>query len=118
RAVRRDGDAMGAQGKLPIAPGPQEVAFLIIDDDRMIAAADQVDAILAVDGYPRDVAVRVALRQLLPAFDDRIVRCHRCPPVLTRARRRGGEPSPCSFPRCGSVASDHLGGGRSNSPPV
>jgi hypothetical protein len=36
----------------------------------MVAAADQVDAVLLVDGDAGDVAMRVTLRQLLPALDD------------------------------------------------
>jgi hypothetical protein len=36
----------------------------------MVATADQEDAILAVHGHARDVAVLEPLRQLLPALDD------------------------------------------------
>jgi hypothetical protein len=35
----------------------------------MVAAADQEDAILAVHGHARDIAVLEPLRQLLPALD-------------------------------------------------
>jgi hypothetical protein len=36
----------------------------------MIAAADEEDAVLAIDGHARHVAMLVPFRQLLPALDD------------------------------------------------
>src|SRR5262249_39738282 len=126
RAVRRDGDAMRAQGEEPLPPRPQEVAFLIVREDRVVAAADQIDSVLAVDGDPRDVAVRVALRQLLPALDHRIIHRPPCPhryppllthpPALTRAGRRGVPPSPCSYPRYDSVGAGRHGGAGADRP--
>jgi hypothetical protein len=38
----------------------------------MVAAAHEVDAVLAVNGDARDVPVRVTLGQLLPSLDDGI----------------------------------------------
>src|SRR5207253_9175666 len=69
-AVGRDRDAVRAIGEVALAPRAQEAALLIVGDDRMVAAADQEDAILAVHGHARDVAVLEPLRQLLPALDD------------------------------------------------
>src|SRR5439155_1486608 len=69
-AVGRDRDAVRAVGEVALAPRAQEAALLIVGDDRMVAAADQEDAILAVHGHARDVAVLEPLRQLLPALDD------------------------------------------------
>src|SRR5437867_3469701 len=78
--VRADGDAVGAQGELPLAPRAQEVALPVVDDDRMIAAADQVDAILAVDRDARDITMGIAARKLLPPFDDPVAQRHGFPP--------------------------------------
>src|SRR5207249_3362053 len=69
-AVRRDRDAVRAVREVTLAPRAQEGAFLIVGDDRMVAAADQEDAVLAVHGHARDVAMLEPLRQLLPALDD------------------------------------------------
>src|SRR2546425_392070 len=70
--VRADGDAVRAVGELALAPGPEEVAGLVVDDDGVVTAADQIDPILGIDGDPRDVAVLVAGGKLLPALDDLI----------------------------------------------
>ena len=88
--VRADGDAVGPVGKLASAPGAQELARAVVDDDRMIAAADQEDAILRVDGHARDVAVLVPRRQLLPAWDHLVaqrLRLHAARPPRRRAPR-------------------------------
>ena len=79
RLVRADRDAVGAVGELALAPRAEELAVAIVRDDRMVAAADQIDAVLRVHRHPRHVAMHVALRQLLPALDH---------PVLQRARPR------------------------------
>src|SRR5262245_13476261 len=81
--VRPHRDAVGAVGELTLPPRAQELALLVVDDDRMIAAADQEHAILAIDGDPGHVAVDVPGRKLLPALDDlvasRLLQCHGCP---------------------------------------
>src|SRR5712692_11541359 len=69
RAVRGGGDAVGAVGEIPLAPGADEVALAVVHDDGVITAADQEDAVLAVDRHPRHVAMLVARRKLLPALD-------------------------------------------------
>jgi hypothetical protein len=70
--VRTDRDAVRAIGELALAPGAQKLALGVVDHDRMIAAADQEDAILAVDRHPCHVAVLVSARKLLPALDHAI----------------------------------------------
>jgi hypothetical protein len=60
RAVRADRDAMGAGRKLPFAPGTEKVPLLIIDEDGVIPAANEVDAVLAIHRHTRHVPVRVA----------------------------------------------------------
>ena len=47
-----------------------EVPLAVVDDDRVLAAADQVDAALRVDGDPGHVPVLPGGGQLLPALDD------------------------------------------------
>src|SRR5262249_25140612 len=70
--VRTDGDAVGPVREVTLAPGVEEVALAVVDDDGMVAAADQVHAHLGVDGDARDVTVLVALGQLRPALDHAI----------------------------------------------
>src|SRR5437899_10566458 len=50
----------------------------------MVAAADQEDAVLAVHGHARDVAMLEPLRQLLPALDDLV--SHNRPPARFYSR--------------------------------
>jgi len=59
--VRPDADAVGPVRELALAPGAQEPAAGIVDDDGVVAAADQEDAILGVHRHARHVAVLVAL---------------------------------------------------------
>src|SRR5262249_48254209 len=66
--IRPDGDPVRAQGELPLAPRAEEVALPVVDDDRMITPADQVDAVLTVDRDARDVPVSVTGGKLLPAL--------------------------------------------------
>src|SRR5262245_1380823 len=75
--VGADGDAVGAIGELALAPRAQELAVAVVCDDRVVTAADEVDAVLGIDRHARHVAVRVALRQLLPALDHLIRQCPR-----------------------------------------
>jgi hypothetical protein len=39
----------------------------------VIAATDEIDAVLAIDRHARDIAVCHSLGKLLPAFDDGIL---------------------------------------------
>src|SRR5207253_7394960 len=105
RLVGADGDAVGPVGELALAPRAQELARAVVDDDRMIAAADQEDAILRVDGHARDVAVLVPRRQLLPAWDVLVAqrrRLHAASPP--RRRRPRAPPRHGSRPEYGSGA--------------
>jgi hypothetical protein len=73
RAVRADGDAVGAIGEFAFAPRTQKIAFLVVHHHRVIAAANEIHAVLAIACDPRHVAVNVAVGQLLPALDDGIL---------------------------------------------
>ena len=68
--VRADGDAVSPVGELALAPGAEEPAAVVVDDDRVVAAADQEDPIFGVDRHSRHVAVLVSGRKLLPPLDD------------------------------------------------
>src|SRR5689334_22042646 len=68
--VGTDADAVRAVRELAFAPRADEAALAIVGDDRMITAADEEHAVLAVDGHTRHVAMLVPFRQLLPALDD------------------------------------------------
>ena len=81
--VRTDRDPVGPVGEVALAPRAEELAVLVVHDDRVIAATDQEHAVLEVDGDARDVPMLVARRQLLPTLDDL---------VLQRARLCHGEP--------------------------
>jgi hypothetical protein len=70
RAVRGDVDAVRAIGEVTLPPRALEVALSVVHHDGMIAAAHEVHAVFLVDGDAGDIAVIVALRQLLPSFDD------------------------------------------------
>ena len=52
-----------------IAPRRQEVTVLIIDDDRVLAAVEDIDAVLRIGGDSGHVAMRPPGRQLLPVRD-------------------------------------------------
>ena len=84
--VRPDADAVGPVRELALAPGAQKPAARIVDDDGVIAAADQVDPIFGIHRHARHVAVCVAAGQLLPAFEDLVTQraclCHDQPPRL------------------------------------
>ena len=82
-AVRADGDAVGPVGELALAPRGEELARVVVDHDRVVAATDQEDAVLRVHRHARHVAVLVALGELLPALDDL---------VRQRVRPRHGPP--------------------------
>src|SRR4029079_9826922 len=82
RVVDIDVDAVRAR-KLALAPRAQEIAFAIEHDDRMLAAVERVDAVLAVDRDRRDVLELPAFGKLCPVLDDSIAvlaapqdRCH------------------------------------------
>jgi hypothetical protein len=79
--VGTDRDAVRPVRELALPPGADEVPVPIVDDDRMVAAADQEHPLFAVHGYPRDVAVRIACRKLLPTFHRLVFQCARLPHV-------------------------------------
>ena len=54
RVVGPHVDAVGA-GILPLAPGAQEVAVAVEDDDRVLAAVEDVDVIVLVDADRADL---------------------------------------------------------------
>src|SRR5690606_10783946 len=62
-----DGDAVGTDVDA-FAPRLEEATIAVVDDDRVLAAVEDVDAVLGVGGNAGDVAVLPALRQLLPVL--------------------------------------------------
>ena len=71
RVVAVDVDAVRA-AEQAFAPGAQEVAVAVEHHHRMLAAVEDVDAVLAVDGDRRDVAELPAVGQLGPVLDHAI----------------------------------------------
>ena len=51
------------------APAREEIAVAVEHDHRMLAAVEDIDAVLAVDGDRGDVVERPAVRQLRPVLD-------------------------------------------------
>src|SRR4030095_11137477 len=68
--VGADRDAVRPVREVALAPGVDELSARVVNDDRMVAAADQEDAVLQVAGNSGDVTVLEPLGQLLPTFDD------------------------------------------------
>ena len=68
-AIGGDVDAVRAYGEVALAPGAQEIALAVVDDHRVLAAADQKHAIFLINCDTRHIPVRKALGQLLPALD-------------------------------------------------
>jgi hypothetical protein len=86
-----DGDAVRPGVERGVAPAIQERAILVVDDDRMLAPVEDVDAVLGIGCDAGNVAVRPAGWKLLPASDHLIlVRAlandHRCGPPSVRPR--------------------------------
>ena len=52
-----------------LAPGVQKLAFLVEDDDRILAAVEHVDAVLRIARDAGDLDVGTSLGQLIPAFE-------------------------------------------------
>src|SRR5262249_54919926 len=59
--------------ELAFAPGLEELSPVGVDEDRMIAATDQEDPILEVDGHAGDVSMLEASRQLFPTLDHAVL---------------------------------------------
>ena len=66
-----DVQAVGA-GEQAFAPAAQEIAVAVEHHHRMVAAVEDVDAVLAVDRDGGDVGELPAVRQLRPVFDDAV----------------------------------------------
>src|SRR5215475_6122208 len=66
--VRADMDGMGPAGEEPFTPRTQEIALTIENDNRMLAACDQVDIVLGVDIDPRHFDIAPALWELAPVL--------------------------------------------------
>ena len=69
--VAVDMDAVGA-AEQAFAPRAQEVAVAVEHHHRMLAAIEDIDAVLAVDRHRRDVAELPAVGQLGPVLDHAI----------------------------------------------
>ena len=50
-------------------PRVEELAFLVEDDDRVLAAIEHVDVVFRVARHPRDFGERITLGQLFPTLD-------------------------------------------------
>jgi hypothetical protein len=68
--VGPDGDAVRAARELAFAPRAQKSTGAVVDDDRVVGTADQVDVVVGVDGDAGDIRVFPARGQLLPAWGD------------------------------------------------
>src|SRR5262245_37559702 len=68
-AVRAYGDAVRAVGELALTPRAQEIALLVVYQNGMIPATDEVHTVLTIYCHPCHVPVRVALGQLFPSFN-------------------------------------------------
>ncbi len=60
---------MGASRKRALAPRTQKVPLLIVYEDGVVPAADEVHTVLPVNGHPCHIPMHVALGQLLPSLD-------------------------------------------------
>src|SRR5712692_5388862 len=67
-SVGIDGDAVGAP-HVSLAPGANELAVAVEDDDGMLAPREAEDIVLGVHGYARDLHEVPAVRELAPAID-------------------------------------------------
>ena len=66
--VRPDVDSMGPAREDPFTPRTQEIALTIENDNRMLAACDQVDIVLGVDIDPGHFDIASALWELAPVL--------------------------------------------------
>src|SRR5712691_12058261 len=64
-------DAVGEEER-PVAPGAEEVAIAVEDDDRRVFALKGVDPILGVGGHGADHGEAFSRGQLGPVLDQRI----------------------------------------------
>jgi hypothetical protein len=68
RVIRRDMDAVRA-GEQALAPGSQEIAGAIEDDHRMLAAAEDIDVVAAIDTDRGDLAIGPSGGKRAPVLD-------------------------------------------------
>src|SRR5215472_1606551 len=96
---------------LAFAPGAQEIAVAVEYDDRVLAARERIDIVLAVDPDRGDLLERPAVRELRPILDDAILKvagaddlCHlRSPSDFHRPTKRAcAEIEPTLDRRCAS----------------
>src|SRR6266487_278213 len=94
-SVGIDGDAVGAP-HLSFAPGAEELAVTIEDDDGVLAPREAEDVVLGVDGDARDLDEVPPLRQLAPALDRLEVHqedSSKARSMRSKRRRRGSRAS-------------------------
>ena len=60
---------MRAHGEITLAPGAQKIALAVVDDDGVLATADQKYTVFLIDGHTRHIPMCETLGQLLPALD-------------------------------------------------
>src|SRR6185436_3088129 len=70
RVVRRHGDAVSPHREDALAPRADEAAVTLVDEHRVIAPAEEIDAARRVDRDVCDIGMLVSGRKLLPAIDN------------------------------------------------
>ena len=68
--IRSYRDAVSARCEKVFSPGADKTAVALVDHQPGLAAVDDVNAVVGIDGNATDILVCVASRQLLPAFND------------------------------------------------
>src|SRR5688572_4707606 len=68
RAVGADVNSVGASAEQPLTPRPQKIPLAVEDDNRMLAARNEINVILRVDVNSRHLDIPPAIRQLSPTF--------------------------------------------------
>ena len=68
--VGGDVDAVGTGAELAFAPSAQEVAVAVEDDDGVLAAVEEVDIVLGVDGDTGDIDEAPVVGDLGPVVDE------------------------------------------------
>ena len=64
---------VGAVRELAFAPRLEELAVTVVDHDRVVAAAEEIDVATRVGAHARDVGVTVAGWKLFPALDELVL---------------------------------------------
>jgi hypothetical protein len=60
RVVRRDRDAVRPHREDSLAPRPDEASIPLVDQDRVLCAAEEKDPIVRINRDCRDIGVRIS----------------------------------------------------------